>query len=497
MKQPLPTLALCLLSMFCTAQKKPVIQPCDCNFRMDSIYLASVPPRLRADSVFLNKTDPAFRTDCGYLLVPENRSKKNSRTIRLPYIIVRSKNPARKKDPVLFTSGGPGNSSLGWAVGITRSTLIETRDCIAFEQRGTKYAIPYLRNTELDSAWHDAYRHNLPIDSMTIVGVKRYKQQLDRRGIDLAGYNSAETVDDIIDLLRLLRIDSVNLSGGSYSGGLMTAVAQKAPDLVRSMILDSPLPMFSPIDEDEPIHFMEAMRTLSRYCEKDSADQSLYGNLYNRFINYFNSITDKKFYQAIPDGAIIRQVAYTKNELLQILVSAMLDNNRIRDVPSIVNSLIAGNHEPYMRPYLERMLTRYPAPDGMRMAVYCADQASYHNPDRLQQVYKLYPFLRDYRINDVYKAMCDCIGVPPVNKHTKQAFYSAVPALIADGEMDAACSPLYVLQLRHYFPNSQCFLFLKKGHGVNSPEFRLLTQQFIDDPYHRLEVPGESVKKME
>ncbi|MBO9658803.1 MAG: alpha/beta fold hydrolase, partial [Chitinophagaceae bacterium] len=377
------------------------------------------------------------------------------------------------------------------------STLIETRDCIAFEQRGTKYAIPYLRNTELDSAWHEAYRYNLSIDSMTIVGTKRYKQQLDKRGIDLSGYNSAETVADIVDLLKLLQIDSVNLSGGSYSGGLMTAVAQAAPNRVRSMVLDSPLPMFSPIDEDEPVHFIEAIRTLSRHCEKDSSDQTLYGAVYDRFTGYFNSIVNKTFYQAVRDGAATRQVAYTKNELLQVVVSAMLDNNRIKDVPFIINRLVAGDHEAYILPYLERVMTRYPAPDGMRMAVYCADQASYHSQERVQQLYKLYPFMRDYRINDVYKAMCDCIAVPPVNKKIKEAFYSPIPALIADGEMDAACSPLYVLQLQHYFPNSQCFIFMKKGHGVGSPEFRQLTQQFIDDPYQKLSSPGELVKKLE
>lgn len=47
--------------------------------------------------------------------------------------------PGKKKDPVLFTSGGPGNSSLGWINGMTKSSILKDRDCIAFEQRGTRF----------------------------------------------------------------------------------------------------------------------------------------------------------------------------------------------------------------------------------------------------------------------------------------------------------------------------------------------------------------------
>jgi pimeloyl-ACP methyl ester carboxylesterase len=59
---------------------------------------------------------------------------------------------------------------------------------------------------------------------MYIVGAKLYKKKLEERGIDLSGYNTDETVADIHDLLRLLRIDSINLLGVSYSGGLMCLV---------------------------------------------------------------------------------------------------------------------------------------------------------------------------------------------------------------------------------------------------------------------------------
>ena len=73
-----------------------------------------------------------------------------------------------------------------------------------------------------------------------------------RLGIDLDGYNTDETVSDIQDLLSVLEIDSVNLFGGSYGGGLMLAVLKKQFARIRSLVLDSPLPTFAPINEDEP-----------------------------------------------------------------------------------------------------------------------------------------------------------------------------------------------------------------------------------------------------
>src|SRR4051794_5875498 len=120
------------------AVKRP-IEPCACPVNIDS----------------------TIKTTCAYLIVPENRHKNNRKTIKLPFIIVHSKNPAKRADPLLFTTGGPGGSSLGWAVGAAKSDIIRDRDCIAFEQRGTRFAVPSLWNDELSDAIKKAYRENL------------------------------------------------------------------------------------------------------------------------------------------------------------------------------------------------------------------------------------------------------------------------------------------------------------------------------------------------
>jgi len=473
------------------SQKKtytPKIEACGCRFKVDSSYIATAPSQLKSDSIFPNKIDSSFKTQCGYLIVPENRNKLSSRKIKLPFIIVKSKNPDKRKDPVLNTSGGPGNSSLAWANGITKSTLILDRDCIAFEQRGTKYAIPYLRSFELDTAIRESYRKNLSKDSMIIEGVKRYKKKLQKKGIDLAGYNSDETVADIDDLLIALHIDSVNLFGGSYSGGLMMAVLQKDPQRVRSLVLDSPLPMFIPIDEDEPAHFNEALNILFQHCEKDSTNKKLYGNLKEKFQQYFTSIIGKIFYFPYVEKGTsnVMNIQYSKNELLDVIENGILDLSTIKEVPFIITEMIRGNHAPYIKQKLDDIFNKNIAPNGMRMTVYCADQTSYHNENIIRQLYTVYPWMEGYHINDVYKAMCDCWKVPPVKATTKQPFYSNKPVLLGDGEMDPACSPLYMKMIQHYMPNAQSFLFINRSHGVGGKDFYEITQKFIDKPYQKI-----------
>jgi pimeloyl-ACP methyl ester carboxylesterase len=450
---------------------KPVIEPCNCPVKVDS----------------------SFQTQCGYLIVPENRKKANSKMIKLPFVWVKSKNPNKQKDPLLFTAGGPGGSSLGWARGSTQRSVINNRDCIAFEQRGTRYALPNLWSEELSNAIRESYRKNLNKDSMVLEGTKRYKKSLETKGIDLSGYNTDETVADIHDLLKTLAIDSVNLFGGSYSGGLMLAVLQKDPSRIRSLILDSPLPTFVPIDEEEPNNFNEALNVLFQYCDKDSTDKQLYRGLKKQFAEYFNFIGDKPFsFPYIEKGKTDTvHIQYNRSELLGVIVNMMYDYRRIKDIPYHITEIIKGNHQPYIKEVLDHIFNGGNGPSGMRISVYCADQTAYHDEAVLQQFYQAYPYLQGYHINDVYKEMCDCWKVPPLHPKTKQPFYSTKPVLLAAGMLDPACRPLYIDMIHHYMSNSQRVLFTHRSHMVmGGKEWDTFVKSFLDTPFKKIE-PGQ------
>ena len=160
---------------------------------------------------------------------------------------------------------------------------------------------------------------------------------------------------------------------------------------------------------------------------------------------------------------------------------------------SLITEMIKGNHAPYIQKKLDDIFNRNIAPDGMRMSVYCADQAKYHSEEVIKQLWQLYPFLKGFHINDVYSSVCDCWKVPPISVQTKQPYYSNKPVLIGDGEMDPACTPLYMSMIKHYMPNAQCFLFINKSHGVGGSTFNQMAQKFLDNPYKKVESLSEKV----
>ena len=54
----------------------------------------------------------ARNVDCGTLTIPENRSKPSGRSVVLPVAILRSTDPNKRNDPIVYFSGGPGGDGL-------------------------------------------------------------------------------------------------------------------------------------------------------------------------------------------------------------------------------------------------------------------------------------------------------------------------------------------------------------------------------------------------
>ena len=79
---------------------------------------------------------------CGFLIVPENRTRANGRTIRLTVGIVPAASRTPAPDPVVYLAGGPGGYALGEAQLLIDAGFNRDRDLILMDQRGTLYSPP-------------------------------------------------------------------------------------------------------------------------------------------------------------------------------------------------------------------------------------------------------------------------------------------------------------------------------------------------------------------
>ncbi|MBS1531763.1 MAG: alpha/beta fold hydrolase [Bacteroidetes bacterium] len=449
----------------------PKIEPCACAFKADSNY----------------------KTSCAYLIVPENRNKPNGKTIKLPFIYVESNNPNKHKDPVLYTAGGPGASSLGGVRFIHNRQFLKDRDYIAFEQRGTWNAVPRLDCYEVADAIKEAYRKGLNKDSMTLVGVKACRKRLVAQGIDLDAYNTIENAADIEDLRRALNIDSINLIGISYSGGLMMTVMRNYPQHIRSVVLDSALPGYVNYEEDALFSINEAFNRIFSNCDRDSTGKALYGNLKERFQRYFTSIGNQSFYinykeKDKPDSIRIR---YTRDELIDMLVDKLQSNRELKNIPYVITQVIAGKRDVYMKEYFDGVFNAGTSANGMRYSMYCSEQIAYANQAVIDKQNEIFPYLAGYHFNNVDHPICKCWNVKPVDPVAKTPVFSNIPTLLGMGDTDPYCR--YDGIISHFMPNSQRVLFTDKTHAplLNTRYGDQLIANFIGHPYQKIITNGK------
>lgn len=443
------------------------------------------------------KLAPGLIARCGYLVVPENRQKPKGRTIKIPFVFVRQPGMDSVKSITLYTTGGPGYSTIAPFDSLRyNSDYFTFGGMIFFDQRGTKLSQPCLDCPEVSKAWQRAYRENLSPDSLRLIAVQRCRQRLRAQGIDLSAYTTIESAADINDLRKALQVDSLNLVGISYSGGLMLTVARNHPEAVRTLLLKSPLPGFVNYEEHALFNFNEALEQVFANAAADSTQDNRYAGLRERFHQYFSGLAGKRFpfRYAIKGSTDSFTVYYTRNELVDAVIDR-LDNWQLKTVPFVMTEIMNGHHAPYVKEQLDGIFSGGNSLSaGMRYSIYCTEQIAYADPALVKKQDSLLPWLAGQRFNNVDHAVCACWQVKPEPPVAKTPVYSNAPALIVAGDADPWCPPFYNRLIRRTMPNAQVMIVHDNGHGprlvVNGVDFY---KMFMKDPYKKIVSPVKGV----
>jgi pimeloyl-ACP methyl ester carboxylesterase len=241
---------------------------------------------------------------CGVVVAPEDHSAPNGTTFELFYLKLHAKTSSPASTPLVYLAGGPGSSG---SYELTSNPLLnqnldrvrETRDVIAYDQRGTGYS-NYLLCAPFESALGILQdRDRNPQIARTIkdlqdttlgIGYGALRSNLCGvgttllAGVDLAKYNSVQSAADIPLMVRALGYtDGYSLYGTSYGTRLAQYAMRGDPQGVRAVVLDGvggpsiPNSMWSSTKDVAPYE------SILEQCAADTACSGAYPDLAKRF----------------------------------------------------------------------------------------------------------------------------------------------------------------------------------------------------------------------
>jgi pimeloyl-ACP methyl ester carboxylesterase len=178
----------------------------------------------------------SLEADAGRLMVPENRARRDSRLIPIRFLRLKS-NAAKPRAPLFYLAGGPGDRGISESPNMLEfwSHFLANQDVVLFNQRGVGDStlnwewdgpLPLASFLSADSAMSHAMRL-----------IERGAAAVRERGVDLAGYNTAESATDIDALREALGYERVSLLAFSYGTHLACAFLRRFDARVESAIL--------------------------------------------------------------------------------------------------------------------------------------------------------------------------------------------------------------------------------------------------------------------
>ncbi len=209
-----------------------------CGGKQDAVTVpegAQVGELAGREPCIYERGDVEYAADCGTLVVPENRSKPDSRLIALPVIRVHAlgDSPA---EPIFWLTGGPGDSNMHFP-GL--KGLIEDHDLVMVGYRGMDGSV-VMECPEMARAATGVGDDLLSKESMANFGeaITQCAERLQAEGVDLDGYSIPEVVEDMESARAVLGYERVNLLSGSYGTRVAMIYSWMYPDsLHRSAMI--------------------------------------------------------------------------------------------------------------------------------------------------------------------------------------------------------------------------------------------------------------------
>jgi pimeloyl-ACP methyl ester carboxylesterase len=366
--------------------------------------------------------------------------------------------------------------------------ILEQRDFVLFDQRGTGYSRPRLDCPEREAITPFLLERGLVGEETGRAIVEAFRscrERLASEGVDLSAYNSAASAVDVNDLRLALGYEQVNLYAVSYGTRLALTILRDHPEAVRSAVLDSAYPLEVNLYTTLAPNAERAFNVLFDRCASDPACSSAYPNLRNIFYQLVNELNSAPLFIPLTTGGETHQVRVDGNLLIDVLFVGLYNRNVAARMPQMIFDLYQGRTSLFE----ERLRLYFDASSalGMQTALQCAEEVSFALPEEAFGAAEgIQPEIAAFFPASVQPlfAVCGEWSALPPDPRENQAVQSLVPALVFGGEYDPITPPEWGRQVAAILTNAYFFEVPGNGHWVtrSSECTRQMALAFWQDP---------------
>ena len=434
---------------------------------------------------------------CGTVTVPQDRSVENGGNFDLAVVVFPSEADEAAPDPVVYLAGGPGENALD-TLEFTFDDLfrpfLSTRDVIVFDQRGAGYSEPDAECPEFVELEIDLLDEPVGVDEEGERGLAAAEacfERLTSEGVTLSALSTAESAADVHAIMTALGYDEWNLLGISYGTRLAQTVMRDRPEGVRSVILDSVVPLEADMIAQTPGSFDRALQALLDGCAASSTCGTDYPNLEQTLMNAVTQLTDSPVEGTVTNQLTLESFASVSGgtDLAEQVFQGLYSAEVIPLLPEMI--ALASEGETGLLDLLRGVtLTNSPfISTGMQIALLCTEEVPFTTEEAIRKANEPYSRVRDMLegsrpLGSEIFDLCATWGLADAPAVENEPVVSDIPTLVLAGQYDPITPPSGGRQVADRLTNATFVEFAAAGHAaMTTGECALdILASFLDDP---------------
>jgi pimeloyl-ACP methyl ester carboxylesterase len=402
--------------------------------------------------------------DCGHVVVAQDRTG-GAGEVRLAFMRLNAQSPSDAA-PLFMLAGGPGQAITGDPAIVALfqpellGPILETRDVVLMEQRGTLRSRPYLDCPELWTAQRDAVERGLDDEEGRLVLRARVSECVARHGadgVDLAAYNNLENAADVNDVRQALGYERIVFYGESYGSELGQNVMREYPGILEAVVLDGAASLASTDWIAQRSSFAQwGIDNLTGLCAQDAECAASYDipALLDAALAVFDDGPIETTYQVPDQPYVTFDLTVTQGEFASYLHGLQTEKFAVMAFPALLNAYVTEGRERVAADMAAQrgaeLLADPAAMDAamailMHAAMVCSDDPPVSADDVVTEDVGLYGRLFARNSAALYVELCDVLDLPKLPDRADELARADVPTLVLSGGLDVQ-TPWYVSQ---------------------------------------------------